>query len=52
MERKGIKVIGIGINFPNISKYYTDYANGRNLQDMLNIVSLILEEYVLKKKDA
>ena len=51
MERKGIKVIGIGINFPNISKYYTDYANGRNLQDMLNIVSLILEEYVLKKKD-
>lgn len=51
MERKGIKVIGIGINFPSIAKYYTDYANGRNLTDMLNIVSKILEEYVLKKKD-
>ncbi len=51
MERKGIKVIGIGINFENIAKYYTDYANGRNLSDMLNIVAKILEEYVLKKKD-
>lgn len=51
MERKGIKVIGIGINFASIAKYYTDYANGRNLTDMLNIVAKILEEYVLKKKD-
>lgn len=51
MERKGIKVIGIGINFESIAKYYTDYANGRNLTDMLNIVAKILEEYVLKKKD-
>lgn len=51
MEKKGIKVIGIGINFASIAKYYTDYANGRNLTDMLNIVAKILEEYVLKKKD-
>ena len=51
MEKKGIKVIGIGINFESIAKYYTDYANGRNLSDMLNIVAKILEEYVLKKKD-
>lgn len=51
MERKGIKVIGIGINFPNIAKYYTDYANGRNLKDMLDIVSNILQEYILKKKE-
>jgi nitric oxide reductase activation protein len=51
MERNGIKVIGIGINFESISKYYTEYANGRNLVDMLNIVAKILEEYVLKKKD-
>lgn len=52
MQKKGIKVIGIGINFAKIAKYYTDYANGRNLTDMLNIVAKILEEYVLKKKDA
>lgn len=51
MEAKGIKVIGIGVNFDAISKYYTDYANGRNLQDMLNIVTNILQEYILKKKD-
>ncbi len=50
MEKQGIKVIGIGINFESISKYYKDYANGRNLSDMLNIISKILEEYVLKKK--
>jgi hypothetical protein len=50
MEKKGIKVIGIGVDFPSISKYYTDYANGRNLQDMLNIVTDILQEYILKKK--
>lgn len=51
MEKKGIKVIGIGIDFPSISQYYTDYANGRNLKDMLDIVSNILQEYILKKKD-
>jgi len=51
MKKKGIKVIGIGINFASIAKYYTDYANGRDLTDMLNIVAKILEEYVLKKKD-
>ena len=50
MEKKGIKVIGIGIDFPSISKYYSEYANGRNLQDMLNIVTNILQEYILKKK--
>ncbi len=50
MEKKGIKVIGIGIDFPSISKYYTDYANGRNLKDMLEIVTTILQEYILKKK--
>jgi hypothetical protein len=50
MEQKGIKVIGLGIDFPSISKYYSEYANGRNLQDMLNIVTSILQEYILKKK--
>lgn len=51
MESKGIKVIGIGIGFPEISHYYTDYANGKNLQDMLNIVTKILNEYVLEKAE-
>lgn len=51
MERNGIKVIGIGIKFDKISKYYKSYANGSNLTEMLNIVAEILEEYVLKKKD-
>jgi hypothetical protein len=51
MERAGIKVIGIGIGFPNISKYYTEYANGNNLKEMLDIVANILKEYVLNKKD-
>lgn len=50
MERAGIKVIGVGINFPSIADYYTDYANGKNLRDMFNIVTRILEEYILKKK--
>lgn len=49
IEADGIKVIGIGINFPNIARYYHDYANGRNLKDMLSIVSRILQEYILKK---
>lgn len=51
MERNGIKVIGIGINFPEIADYYKDYANGKNLTDMLNIVTNILKEYILKKKE-
>lgn len=51
MEKHGIKVIGIGVNFSSISKYYTNYANGRNLKEMLDIVADILKEYVLSKKD-
>jgi hypothetical protein len=51
MERAGIKVIGIGIGFPSISKYYADYANGNNLKEMLDIVAGILKEYVVAKKD-
>jgi hypothetical protein len=51
MERNGIKVIGIGINFPEIAEYYKDYANGKNLTDMLTIVTNILKEYILKKKE-
>jgi hypothetical protein len=51
MEKHGIKVIGIGVNFPEISKYYSNYANGRNLKEMLDIVADILKEYVLTKKD-
>lgn len=49
MERKGIKVIGIGINLPKISEYYTDYANGRNLSEMIKIITDILRRYVLEK---
>ena len=51
MERQGIKVIGIGIGFPNISRYYSEYANGNNLKQMLDIVAGILKEYVLAKKE-
>ena len=51
MEHAGIKVIGIGIGFPNISKYYADYANGNNLKEMLDIVANILKDYVIAKKD-
>lgn len=51
MERKGIKVIGIGINYERIKKYYKDYANGRNLKEMFDIITNILKEYVLEKKD-
>ena len=51
MERKGIKVIGVGINYPQIADYYTDYANGNNLKEMLDIVANILKQYVLDKKD-
>jgi hypothetical protein len=51
MEKAGIKVIGVGINLPSIADYYTDYANGKNLTDMLNIFSKILKEYVLQKAE-
>ena len=51
MERKGIKVIGIGIDYESIKKYYKDYANGRNLKEMFDIITNILKEYVLEKKD-
>ena len=51
MERNGIKVIGIGIDFPSIARYYTEYANGKNLKDMFRIVTDILQEYILKKKE-
>ena len=51
MERKGIKVIGIGINYPSIAEYYKDYANGANLKEMLDIVSNILKQYILEKKE-
>lgn len=51
MERHGIKVIGIGINFANISRFYTDNANGKSLKEMLDIVSDILKRYVLDKKE-
>lgn len=49
MERKGIKVIGIGINLPKIAEYYTDYANGKNLSEMIKIITDILRRYVLEK---
>jgi uncharacterized protein YegL len=49
MERKGIKVIGIGINLPEIAEYYTDYANGKNLNEMVKIITDILKQYVLNK---
>ena len=51
MENNGIKVIGIGVNFSNIKEYYKDNANGKNLKDMLDIVSNILKQYVLDKKE-
>lgn len=51
MERNGIRVIGIGIDFANIKQYYPHNANGRNLVEMLKITTDILKEYVLHKKD-
>ena len=51
MEKAGIKVIGIGIDFPNIKEYYREYANGSSLKDMFDIVSNILKQYVLEKVD-
>lgn len=51
MERNGIRVIGVGINYPKIKEYYKNNANGSNLKEMFNIVSNILKEYVLEKVD-
>lgn len=51
MEANGIHVIGIGINFPSIKEYYPDNANGKNLQEMVNIIVSILKRYVLEKKE-
>ena len=51
MENNGIKTIGIGVNFSNIKEYYKDNANGKNLKDMLDIVSNILKQYILDKKE-
>lgn len=51
MENNNIKVIGIGINFDKIKEYYNDYANGRNLKEMFEIISNILEYYVLEKNN-
>ena len=51
MERNGIRVIGVGINYPKIKEYYRNNANGSNLKEMFNIVSDILKQYVLEKVD-
>ena len=51
MEKDGIKVIGVGINFESIKHYYPNNANGKNLKEMLDIVSNILQQYILEKKD-
>lgn len=50
MEKKGITVIGIGIGFDNIKKYYKKHANGKNLTEMLDIITDILQDYVLNSK--
>ena len=51
MERNGIHVIGVGINFDSIKEYYPDNANGKNLKEMVDIVVSILKRYVLEKKE-
>ena len=51
MEKSGIHVIGVGINFESIKEYYPDNANGRNLKEMVSIVVSILKQYVLEKKE-
>lgn len=51
MEKNGIHVIGVGINFKSIKEYYPDNANGKNLKEMVDIVISILKRYVLEKKD-
>ena len=49
MEREGIVVIGIGINYPTIKSYYSRNANGKDIKDMVDIITNILKEYVLEK---
>jgi nitric oxide reductase activation protein len=49
MEKEGIRVIGIGINYPSIKNYYTHNANGKDIKDMVDIITQILKEYVLEK---
>ena len=51
MEKSGIHVIGVGINFESIKEYYPDNANGKNLKEMVDIVVSILKRYVLEKKE-
>lgn len=51
MEHQGIKVIGIGIDYSNIKNFYSEYANGKTLAEMFNIVSDILKRYILEKED-
>ena len=51
MEKHGIRVIGIGINFESIKEYYPHNANGKNLKQMLDIVTGILKEYILEKAE-
>lgn len=50
MEKDGIHVIGVGINFSDIKDYYSDNANGKTLTDMCNIIVSILSRYVLEVK--
>lgn len=50
MEREGIHVIGLGIDFENIKHYYPDHANGRSLSEMVSILVDVLKRYVLDKK--
>lgn len=51
MEKEGIHVIGVGINFESIKDYYPDNANGKNLKEMVDIIISILKRYVLEKKE-
>lgn len=51
MEKNGIHVIGVGVDFPGVNEYYPDHANGRSLKEMVDIVVKILNRYVLEKKD-
>lgn len=50
MEREGIHVIGLGIDFDNIKHYYPDNANGKSIAGMVDILVGILKRYVLDKK--
>ena len=51
MERKGIRVIGVGIGYESIKEYYPHNANGNTLKEMIEIVTNILKEYVLEKAE-